>query len=411
MEEEGDDSLDISLASQIMGQRESEEEEKEREEEDEEKNEEEGEAEAEQEDGAEGDKEEEDEEEEEITPFVRRRTDSYALAMYNPMQTRVHTLGRSESYHRATRGGFVDSVTVSRKGTKHLSLIDSSMGADMDMPSGPSKMDIQKLRIVNLLEHERANSKYIFPLIGAIPPSSLQHFSGHAVGTLRPSSSTSDYSSSTPMADDTPPQSSVRTGSPHGFEEQTASVSLSIERTEVMSSPEEQQKLEEKPLTDQSMPSSPPTSGQFLSLPEHTAAHKSSSLPPSFSDQPSDTAPQPQNTPNRDSTRRRSLTIIPSPPGTLERMATAPEMKKPEESSKGNGGRRRSDGAIQGAFLEDTHKPSRFKVPPLHSVEKGRGEREGREGVERGGGGREEGRREVGKREGEGKGNKQAFYW
>ena len=305
---------------------------------------------------------EEDETEDDMLPVLRKRTDSYALAMFNPMQTRARSLGRSDSYHRATRTGLVDSVSVDKAGTRHLSLMEGFLPPDLALPD---KVEIQKLWIVNLLEHEKANSKYIFPLIGAIPPSSLQHFASHAVGTLRPPSSTSDYASSTPVTDDTPPQSSVHSApSPPGFEEQTATISVMVGRENIMTSPEEQQKLRDTNALVESAPTSPLADGQFLSLPEHPAAQKSSSLPPSFEDQPPDTPPHPQNTPTRNSSRRRSLTVIPSPPGTLQRMKSQEEW---EQELKVQGGRRRrSDGAIEGASAEDIHKSSLLKVCSEH---------------------------------------------
>lgn len=289
------------------------------------------------------DEPERDEGDDTFTPVVRRRTDSYALAMGNSLN-RVRSLGRTDSYYRATKSGLVD-----RQGTRHLSLLETRMDEVNNPPSQSSKMEIQRLRINNLLEHERANSKYIFPLIGAVPPSGLQHFATQ-LGTLRPASSTSDYASSTPVGDDSPPQSSAHNSehSPH-FEVPSTSPVVSQHSSIPATSVDISATECTLPLSA-SVPSGHGNS--LLAVPQHASAQRSSSLPP-----PTETIAQPppqNNTSSRQVSRRSSLTA----PSTLDQNATP----SAGESSWKNKGRRRSDGSLQESGLDDSRKLSVMKV-------------------------------------------------
>ena len=288
-----------------------------------------------------------------LTPVVRRRTDSYAMAMVNSV-SRVRSLGRSDSYYRATKTTLVDSTTVTN--TRHLSLLESpGLHPNDNQPSQASKIEIQKLRINNLLEHERANSKYVFPLIGTIPPSCLQHYAGQGLG--RPASSTSDYASSTPIADDSPPQSSAHnSGPPPQFE---IPVSPSIPINAANHKPVEPQVTESTPVTNTS--SFLANGSNSLSVPQNTAAQRSSSLPPpTETTPPAAPAPPPSlNTPSRQQARRRSLTVIASPSNSLERNTAPPTGGKGDEEKWENKGRRRSDGDHS---LDDGQKSSMLKV-------------------------------------------------
>lgn len=226
-DQEGDKSglVDLSLASEIMGQNINEQEEVEGDEEEVEGQEEEEEEEEltgtiQEEEGSEGDVEED---EDKITG-IRRRTDSYAMAMFNSSvmhHRRPQSLGRRESYTKATKN-LVDSVTVGQPTTRHLSLIDESSISN-------DKVEIQRLRIIGILQHEKANTKYIFPLVGTVPPSSLQHFASTAIGALNPSSSP-DYVSS--PTNDSPPVSSKHDASPPRPFHNTLSVTRDVAHIE-----------------------------------------------------------------------------------------------------------------------------------------------------------------------------------
>ena len=267
------------------------------------------------------------------------------MAMVNTV-SRARSLGRSDSYHRAA-ANFVDSGTVTN--TRHLSLLETSgLHPDENRPSLSSKVEIQKLRINNLLEHERANSKYVFPLIGTIPPSCLQHFAEQAIG--RPTSSTSDYASSTPMADDSPPQSSAHnSGPPPQFE---LPISPSVPINGALPKTLEPQVAMSAPVTNPAPFLA--NGGNSLAVPQHTTAQRSSSLPP-----PIEAATPPSdptlNIPSRKQARRRSLTVIASPSNSLERNTAPPTSEKGEH----NKGRRKSDGDHS---LDDGQKPSGLKV-------------------------------------------------
>ena len=143
-----------------------------------------------------------------VSPTSRNRTESYMMATdTNPVGTLKHqSLIRKDSYNAATTTGkLVDSIEIYQ--TRHLSLIDpgpqrvpSPLGS---LPESTSaEFELKKIRVNNILDHERANNKYIFPLVGAIPASVLQSFKGQSSSEVRPSSSTSDYVSSGPGMDE-----------------------------------------------------------------------------------------------------------------------------------------------------------------------------------------------------------------
>ena len=130
----------------------------------------------------------------------RVRTESYMMATTDfPMRL---TITRKDSYNVATTTGLIDSVKVpgSQK-TRHLSMIETH---NIIISDFSHEYELKKLRINNILDHERANNKYDFPLVGAIPSSMLQHFVDQPVSGIRPSSSTSDYGSSAPITEDSP---------------------------------------------------------------------------------------------------------------------------------------------------------------------------------------------------------------
>lgn len=137
-----------------------------------------------------------------VSPTPRLRTESYLNATAdNPLQSPpTNLLWRKNSYKEATN---IDSLPLHK--TRHLSLLGNA--GMMIHQSTEADDDLKRLRIKTLLDHERANNKYNFPLIGSIPPSVLRHFTKEAVG-CRPPSTTSDYGSSAPAADDSPRNSS-----------------------------------------------------------------------------------------------------------------------------------------------------------------------------------------------------------
>lgn len=94
--------------------------------------------------------------------------------------------------------GFVDSITVHK--TRHLSL--GMHHSDFEAMTTDNYL-INQIRVKSLINSERENCKYDIPLIGAIPPSMLQHFASLSVGA-RPSSLTSDYGSSAPVTEENP---------------------------------------------------------------------------------------------------------------------------------------------------------------------------------------------------------------
>ena len=140
---------------------------------------------------AEDEDEEEASKEPEPEKFFRQRTSSYMQAtLVNPVvKMRPLSLGRKDSYHLATSQGSLD---MGEKQTRHLSYFNAA----------PSPTELRRLRVSTLIEHERANEIYVFPLVGAIPPSVLQAFTEGDQTHTRLPSSTSDYSSITPATDD-----------------------------------------------------------------------------------------------------------------------------------------------------------------------------------------------------------------
>lgn len=132
----------------------------------------------------------------------RQRTSSYMQAtLINPVVKRPLSLGRKDSYQLATTHGLVDSLETNQ--TRHLSMF----GPSNSDPS-QTQTELKKLRISMLIEHERANESYIFPLVGAIPPSVLQCFVDGDHAQARLVSLASGYSSVIPATDDS---SSVHT--------------------------------------------------------------------------------------------------------------------------------------------------------------------------------------------------------
>ena len=134
-------------------------------------------------------------------PVMRKRTESYLNATTdNPVVSPPTRLWRKDSYKEATN---IESLSLLK--ARHLSLLGNA--SMLVHQSNETDDDLKRLRIKTLLDHERANTKYNFPLIGSIPPSALRHFTKEAVGN-RPPSTTSDYGSSAPAADDSPRNSS-----------------------------------------------------------------------------------------------------------------------------------------------------------------------------------------------------------
>ena len=143
----------------------------------------------------------------------RDRTESYLIAtMSEPIGTfKRQNLFRKDSYNTATSpGSLIDSIEVGNNRTRHLSMLEPILSPSIsEAPSSPNfsqEYELKKLRINNILDHEKANNRYIFPLIGLIPSSVLRNFIGHPtlVVGMRPSSSTSDYgSSSGPVTEST----------------------------------------------------------------------------------------------------------------------------------------------------------------------------------------------------------------
>ena len=130
----------------------------------------------------------------------RLRTDSYLQATSSDI-TKPTPVMRKDSYKLATgsfacKSSFVDSLTVlNMQQTRHMSLNETHpfLSTEDFLVTG--------LRIKTLINTESKNDRYDFPLVGAIPPSILQHFVNQSVGA-RPSSLTSDYGSSAPVTDE-----------------------------------------------------------------------------------------------------------------------------------------------------------------------------------------------------------------
>ena len=144
----------------------------------------------------------------------RERTDSYMIATTSePIGTfRRQNLFRKDSYNTATaHGSLVDSIDVGSNRTRHLSLADTVShrlpspvpGSLPSTPGFSQEFELKRLRINTILNHEKANNKYVFPLIGLIPGSVLRNVVSQGnTPNIRPSSSTSDYGSAGPVMDD-----------------------------------------------------------------------------------------------------------------------------------------------------------------------------------------------------------------
>lgn len=131
----------------------------------------------------------------------RSRTDSYMIATTSdPIGTfRRQNLLRKDSYNTATGSGcLIDSIELnhSPRGTSPVPTTPTSPHTQ--------EYELKRLRINNILDHEKANNKYVFPLVGLVPASVLHNFECKTSSNMRPSSSTSDYGSSGPIMDDIP---------------------------------------------------------------------------------------------------------------------------------------------------------------------------------------------------------------
>lgn len=171
------------------------------------------------------------------TSPTRLRTESYLLATTDDslIKTRPYSYMRKNSYKEATSHGLLDSISRDIQRTRHLSLVETQVPSGYELNS--SRDEIKKLRIKILINMERENSKYDFPLVGAIPPSILHHYAKEAG---RPTSLTSDYGSSAPAAeenlntkrpnlDDIPVGVSMSTSMETSFETVSASSSFDVQ--------------------------------------------------------------------------------------------------------------------------------------------------------------------------------------
>ena len=170
-----------------------------------------------------------------VTSPTRLRTESYLLATTDDsiIRTRPYSYTRKNSYKVATSEGLLDSISRDIQKTRHLSLVDTQIPSAYELQGDEMKM----LRIKTLINMERENSKYDFPLVGAIPPSILHHYVKEAG---RPTSLTSDYGSSAPAAeeslntkrpnlDDIPVGVSMSTSMETSFETVSASSSFDVQ--------------------------------------------------------------------------------------------------------------------------------------------------------------------------------------
>ena len=184
-----------------------------------------------------------------ITSPTRLRTESYLLATTDDslIKTRQYSYMRKNSYKEATSHGLLDSISRDIQRTRHLSLVETQVPSEYELNS--SCDEIKKLRIKILINMERENSKYDFPLVGAIPPSILHHFAKEAG---RPTSLTSDYGSSAPAAeenlntkrpnlDDIPVGVSMSTSMETSFETVSASSSFDVQSIPKRDSEESQE--------------------------------------------------------------------------------------------------------------------------------------------------------------------------
>lgn len=135
----------------------------------------------------EGDDEYDDEDEADIKSPRRLRTDSYMAATTDYSLLKSQTK-RNDSYKVATRG-YADSVkgrqTTDRQ-IRHLSLVGTPLYHE-ENPEEPPDLEMIKLRVRVLINSERHNTMYNFPLIGCIPASVLSRFAKHAVYKPSPS--------------------------------------------------------------------------------------------------------------------------------------------------------------------------------------------------------------------------------
>ena len=145
-----------------------------------------------------------------IKDHSRNRTESYVMATgADPIGTfKRQNLFRKNSYNTATTAGsLVDTIELTSRGG-HLPTLEpirDPSPVESSVPSTPSfshEYELKRLRINNILDHEKANNKYVFPLIGLVPASVLRNFICQTTSGIRPSSSTSDYGSAGPLMDD-----------------------------------------------------------------------------------------------------------------------------------------------------------------------------------------------------------------
>lgn len=137
-----------------------------------------------------------------IDQHMRIRTESYMMATTSdPVGTfKRQNLFRKDSYNHATGSGrLLDSIELSHspRGTSPRPTTPTS-------PRHTEEYELKRLAINNILAHEKANNRYVFPLVGLIPASVLHNFERQTSSSIRPSSSTSDYGSSGPNMDEVP---------------------------------------------------------------------------------------------------------------------------------------------------------------------------------------------------------------
>ena len=224
------------------------------------------------------------------TSPTRLRTESYLLATTDDslIRTRPYSYTRKNSYKVATSQGLLDSTSRDIQKTRHLSLVETQMPSEYELRG--SCDEIKKLRIKILINMERENSKYDFPLVGAIPPSMLHHFVKEAG---RPTSLTSDYGSSAPAAeenlntkrpnlDDIPVGVSMSTSMETSFETVSASSSFDVQsNTEIAKRDSEESQEDDTFVNGSFMVGSIPSKILINEPPpENPRQGRASSLPP-----------------------------------------------------------------------------------------------------------------------------------
>ncbi|XP_019854959.1 PREDICTED: uncharacterized protein LOC109583893 isoform X2 [Amphimedon queenslandica] len=133
---------------------------------------------------------EEGEDEESKSPSHRLRTDSYMVATTDFSLLKSQKTSRNNSYKVATRG-YADSIKGRPSSQQfHRLSVGTPLYKDED-PEEPPDIEMVRLRVRVLINSERENSNYSFPLVGSIPPSVLLLYANEALGYNPASNNTS----------------------------------------------------------------------------------------------------------------------------------------------------------------------------------------------------------------------------